>query len=513
MKYKTFLLQNLCNRAILAVCIPFLVLAFLRIGALGNGEIGEDVYYHVTMADLGPHAITAKFFPFTTMSIWETTFADKELLFHFLLCGIRKTQACFGDSGLPPFHLPAFVFLLGVLSAFVWSAHRLGSRDIIIFSLLLIMISPLFSSRILMLRPHTFAIALMLVATGVLLRIKTFRQIWQAAVLGIIFAWSYSNPHFVLLPAIIAAVIQLSKQNYRVAFYLPLAAFAGILIGYTFHPQFPNTFIIWKVQCIDVIRQVFSKNSPVILGTEMYAPSATERPYIFGIVLLFLINCSSILWLVIGRRRKPSDYTLAVMAMSAVTLLGFFLSIRAIEYACPMTVLVSALLWGDIKYLISIRWRKLLFSIGITALIVSTLVTVPIIKRDLKAWEKTPFMDFAEWTKKSNLKAGTVIGNVNWSDFSQLFFAAPQFRYLVGLDSMFAYDRFPERTIALEQFRTGEQLLHPKELEEIINTKFVFVSKYMPQLSKDMYDIGYKIAYQGADGWLFYIVENEKLSE
>jgi len=513
MRYKTSLPQNIRNKVILAVCIPFLILVFLRINVLDNGDVGEDVYYHVTMADLGPHAITAKTFPSMTMSIWETTFADKELLFHLLLWGVRKTQACFGDSGLPPFHLPAFIFFLGALLAFVWSAHRLGSRDIVMFSLLLITISPLFSSRILMLRPHTFAIALMLLATVILLKIKTLRQLWQAVLLGVIFAWSYSNPHFVLLPAIIATVVQLSKRNYRVAVYLPLAAFVGILVGYTLHPQFPNTFIIWKVQCIDVIRQVFSKNSPVILGTEMYAPGVTEWPYIFGIVLLFLINCSAILWLVLGRRQKPGEYTLAVMAMSAVTLFGFFLSIRAIEYACPMTVLASALLWGDIKDMISIQGRKLLFCIGVFVLVISMSVTVPIIRRDLKALEKTPFMDFAEWAKKSNFKAGTVIGNVNWSDFSQLFFAAPQFRYLAGLDPMFAYNRFPEKTVALERFRTGERLLSPKELEKVIDTKFVFVSKYMPQLSKDMYNMGYKIAYQGADGWLFYIAENKESSE
>lgn len=513
MRYKTFLPQDICNRAILAVCIPFLILAFLRISALDDGEVGEDVYYHVTMADLGPHAIMAKHFSAMTMSILETKFADRELLFHLLLSGIRKTQALFGDSGLPPFHLPAFVFLLGVISAFVWSARRLDGRDIIIFSLLLITISPLFSVRILTLRPYTFAIALMLIATGVLLKIKTSRQIWQAVVLGIVFAWSYSNPHFILFPAIAAAAVQVSKRNYRTAVYLPLAALVGILIGYIIHPQFPNAFIIWKVQCIDVVRQVFSRNSPVILGTEAYAPSSGEWLYIFGVMLLFLINCCATLWLTLYKRRKPSRQTIALISMSFVTLAVFFFAIRAIEYACPLTVLSSVSLWSDVKRLISVQGRKLLFCISIFAFIMSALITVPIIKRDLKALEKTPFMDFAEWAKKSDLKAGTIIGNVNWSDFPQLFFAAPQFRYLTGQDPMFAYNRFPERTIALEQFRTGERLLPPEELEKIIGTNFVFVSKYMPRLSKDMYDTGYRIAYQGIDGWVFYVAEDKKSGE
>ncbi|MDD5681083.1 MAG: hypothetical protein PHI59_07560, partial [Candidatus Omnitrophica bacterium] len=452
-----------------------------------------------------PHAIMAKHFPAMTMSILETNFADRELLFHLLLFGIRKTEAFFGDSGLPPFHLPAFVFLLTVLSAFIWSARRLGGRDIIIFSLLLITISPLFSVRILTLRPYTFAIALMLIATGALLKIKTSRQIWQAIVLGIVFAWSYSNPHFVLVPAIAAAAIQVSKRNYRTAVYLPLAALAGILIGYIIHPQFPNTFIIWKMQCIDVVRQVFIKNSPLILGTEAYAPSNSEWPYIFGVILLFLINCCTALWLILYKGRKPSRQTIAIISMSFAALVIFFFTIRAIEYACPLTVLASVLLWGDVKRVVSAQGRKLLLCIGIFVLIVSILVTVPIIKRDLKAWEKAPFLDFAGWAKKSDLKVGTIIGNVNWSDFPQLFFAVPQFRYLTGQDPTFAYNRFPERTIALERFRTGEQLLPPEELEKVVGTRIIFVSKYMPQLSKDMYDMGYRIAYQGIDGWVFYI--------
>ena len=43
------------------------------------------------------------------------------------------------------------------------------------------------------------------------------------------------------------------KDHGRKIFFLPLISLAGLLAGYLIHPQFPNTFIIWKVQSLDAL--------------------------------------------------------------------------------------------------------------------------------------------------------------------------------------------------------------------------------------------------------------------
>ncbi len=498
---------------IIAVCLPLVMLALLRMGALSDGETCHDVYYHVGMANLGPRSIVARQFPHVTMSLWEHNFANKELLFHLLLWGLRGVQTGLGGSPAPPFHLPMFVLVFGVLAAFVWTAQRLGVRDLVFFSILLVTISPLFALRILMLRPHTLAIALILLATGMLLNIKTPRQLWQVVLAGGVFAWSYSNPHIILLPVLAVAAIQGFKRNFRLAFGLVAAALAGILIGYTVHPQFPHTFMIWKVQCVDVVERILAgatPASPVLLGTEMYAPGTSNWLRIAGVGLLGLVNYATILCLWWRRILKPRQDTVAVLMMSLVTLAGLFFSLRTIEYACPITVLGSALLWRDARRLLPVRSRRLVSWTAILVVLAVLSAVTPIIRNDLKYSERRPFTDVAVWMNRLGLKDGTVIANVNWSDFPLLFYAAPRFRYLTGLDPAFAYSRFPKRTAALERFRTGKHLLPPAELEKIVHTKFIFVSRYMPRLANDMYNMGYRIVYQGVDGWMFYLASKQE---
>jgi hypothetical protein len=113
--------------------------------------------------------------------------------------------------------------------------------------------------------------------------------------------------------------------------------------------------------------------------------------------------------------------------------------------------------------------------------------------------------DFTRWTRTVGLPVGTVIGNLNWSDFPVLLYSAPQFRYLHGLDPMFGMAAFPERVRALERFRLGRQLLPPAELRAVIGTPFAYVSPRNWALARDMAAAGFVIVYQGDDGWLFCI--------
>ena len=96
-----------------------------------------------------------------------------------------------------------------------------------------------------------------------------------------------------------------------------------------------------------------------------------------------------------------------------------------------------------------------------------------------------------------------MVANLAWSDFPVLFYSAPQFRYLMGIDPFFAYHRMPERVTRLERFRTGQLRLSPSELAELCGAQLAFISTYGASLSKQMYEDGYFILYQGPDGWLF----------
>ena len=107
-----FLSGKVCPRlfAMIAFVIPMLWMAMVRFQEMRDGESANDAYYHVAMAEQGPSVFCAKKFPALQLSVWRDTFADKELLYHFLLSGLVKVQRLAGGVRQAPFHFPALVF-------------------------------------------------------------------------------------------------------------------------------------------------------------------------------------------------------------------------------------------------------------------------------------------------------------------------------------------------------------------------------------------------------------------
>ena len=89
---------------LLAWGIPMLWLGVIRILGMPGGETANDAYYHIAMAERGPAVFCAKKFPSLELSVWRNHFADKELLYHFVLCGLVKVQNFFGRAIQAPFH-------------------------------------------------------------------------------------------------------------------------------------------------------------------------------------------------------------------------------------------------------------------------------------------------------------------------------------------------------------------------------------------------------------------------
>jgi len=494
---------------LLAVLLPFVWLAAVRVVSVASGENSQDCFYHVTMADLGPAHCMARAFPHMTMSLWTDRFSDKELLFHLILSGLRSWQGLLGLASDAPFHFCTLFFTFGMLAAFVYAAHTLGVRHVYVFSAVLALLCPFFTGRLIMLRPHALALVLMLLSCSQFNRVRTVRDLWRPLAAGVLFAWSYSNPHFVLLPALAFAVVGW-REHRRAAMLLPVAAVVGLALGYTLHPQFPNTFVTWKVQCVDVVLQSLSGGLPVRLGNELRPPEwAWLARNALGVLALFVAN--AVLLRLLWRKRSGERIeraTLAVFLMSAVANAGVFLALRAMEYACPLTVLSTGLLLAERRRLGGDESPAASRNRRLRPVVWAALAAAAV----LVGWRRCaetpgtrarPLLEFAAWARRAQLPLGLAIANPVWSDFPLLFYSAPQFRYLFGIDPMFGYVREPEKVARIEQFRTGQLRLAPMELAELTNASFAFVSSYAWRLARDMARDGYVIVYQGEDGWLF----------
>ena len=239
---------------ILAFVIPMLWLVFVRMEGMPDGETANDAYYHIAMAERGPAVFTAKKFPALELSVWRDHFADKELLYHFMLCGLVRLQKIFVPVLHAPFHFPAFVFITLLILSLLFAMKRFGVSPPLYLpmTMLALMSAPNVMFRVLMLRPHVFSLTLMLVLCGLLARGSLRWKTGWALVISLVYTWSYSNPQFIVIPVLFFALSDLPANGWKSL--LPAAgAVLGVFLGLLIHPQFPNSFIIWKVQSIDAL--------------------------------------------------------------------------------------------------------------------------------------------------------------------------------------------------------------------------------------------------------------------
>lgn len=491
---------------LLAVLLPMVWLAVVRIVSHDPGREREvDAFYHAGMADGFPQSCVVRSFPWTTLSVWNSTFYDKELLYHGALAVVRGAGRVFGFGLEPPFHFPALVFAALLIGVFAAAAAQWGVPHVWLWTLVLASFCPFFSERLLMLRPHVPAIAITLLFVQRLATWNPSRKLWEPLLFGMAMAYTYSNPHFLLLPASAFAALKY-REDRRLAVAVPLSALAGIVAGLALHPQFPNTFLLWKIQCLDVVRQMLQGRAPVYLGVELYRP---DPPWLMRNALAFAAAAFGVLGaLRLCRQTPPARWpmeTRLVGLLAAATFAGVFLSKRALEYAWPFLLLAAALIGRDLLRNPAGRPAELLRRLPAVIAVCVLAVSAAFGWRDVEVFRKAQwreFRSFSEWAS-GRLADGTAIANPNWSDFPMLFYSAPQFRYSMGLDPMFAHHADPDRMEKLEAFRTGQTMIRPSELKSLVNARFAFVSIYAWELARDMCRSGYVFIYQGDDGWLF----------
>ena len=503
--------------------MPVSVLAFVRISAF-NAENSVDAYYHIAIADQGPQVYMAKEFPALTSSSWTKAYCDKELAYHLILSCIRRFGFLAGLSPAPPFQLVNIVFLLLFALTFSYCLHYYGTAvaDLKYYCLTAVIISPFFTDRILMIRPHNLSIILILLSCPVFDSICKRQQLYRAFLIGGIFAWSYSNPHFLLLPAAVYGIMK-TRRDLLLGLMLPLLTVCGLAAGYILHPQFPNTFVNWKIQCCDVLMQAVFADLQIAIGNEFQRPGIiwlirNSLPliiYVFNICLMinlrkkYFADCRLRDWL----QATPASWALLMIASTAVC--GVFWGIRAMEYACPFVLLHTGIIMQNYYTRGSIdSYRKVCLYLKMLLIVSAVAFMVFQVENYRRKKGKKPFSDFSRWCIQHKLPDNTVIANLAWSDFPQLYYSCPQYRYFSGLDPMFSYAVVPETVRRLENFRLGQEDISTADLRQLLGTDYIFLSRLYRRYAKMMMRKSrIAVLYDGEDGWLFRIAPAVEIPE
>ena len=498
---------------LLAVLLPTILFSTVRILFTPYGqESSEDAFWHAAAGRRSVPEMVSKTFPLT-LSVWRDHYADKELVFHFLLkvyCGIKTL---FHSEVFPPFNGAAAFFILLFFIAFVTAAYSLGISppNILLSSLLCGAFLPNFSYRLLMMRPHVFSMALMMFAVAILGRGPRERRtcLWMFG-LSFLYAWSYSTPHLVCIAAFLFGIAYWLQDRWR-AFSAFGASVAGVFCGLLIHPQVPNTFLVWKIQALDALLAPIS-------GTVANIPFARELlPPRFRWILLALpalIGMYFCLMILIRALEKRGLRSIPPNVL-ALTLSAFFwicamclISIRPVEYAVPTLCLAGFLLIQYAREMALFRffdkpWKYvLLISLSI---LVCGFFTLRQCITNLRDWCRPAPVELAK-ALHQNVPKGSRVVNIIWSDFPYLYFVAPEYEYTWALDPMFGYAFDSAKASAIGSIAADGKRRSPSELHAITGADYAVVLFENNYCGRFLKLCGWRPLYKGKDGWIFKLV-------
>ena len=516
-------LHNRLGRAgwimlVFAFLIPFVWLGALRICVVNTGENSQDALYHAMMAKLGPKVYAAKEFPWTQMSVWKDQFADKELLYHAGINAVFAIEKAFGAALNPPFHVVALFYSALAILGCVFASWRLGVRPVYLLfgAPLFSVIVPNYTFRLSVLRPHILSIAFLTFTTGLLAK-GSFR--FRLAVVGVLsfcFAWSYSNPHFIVIIPLVFALSRLKSGGWR-ELWIPVLSLGGVLLGLTLHPQFPNSFVVWKVQSWDALI------APMMAGVRLSKPTEMLSPR-FGfnrtVAPLYLMAWSILMMFVRLVERKGlwkiDPNIIAVTVLAGGFTVGIFVAVRTVEYSGPFIAIGFLLL---LEHMTREGFRLPLsrFKWGVPGLLAVLSIGLGIYSSYYFAKE-CPLVLIRPLPKitaflKEHVPEGRPVVNMDWSDFPALFYNDQDHLWQWGMDPMFSYSKDPRRTLLLTSTTPGlGGDPYPEDVYKAFGTKYAVL--LWPRISQAsyLYDHGWKIVQSYVDpgeeeGWIFALDE------
>jgi hypothetical protein len=397
----------------------------------------------------------------------------------------------FSNDALAGAKTATIVLNVVMLASLYYVLHRLKAPWPLFWTVLFVVGSGLFLNRLLMVRSHSLSIILTI--WGMLAIIEG--RLWLLAMIGFLYAWSYSFPLALVLTAGGAEVGRLLAEGFPRRFPRTiLASSLGVAAGLIIHPYTPHTlstlWLLLNISAAGVTR------SHVELGSEFQPVPPGELPTVMpGLLLAFVFAIGGAIWL----RRRRTLATASALALGVM--LAWFCSIfifrRLIEYFAPAVIIAAALVMRDLGAdrlsltpFTEPRRQKLLLTLLPAVLLLAAChqFTLPQVRglyatltrnySTPEAFARGTYFDGAAQWMQNTLQPGETVINFHWDDFPELYYSAPQQHYIVGLDPTLLRLKYPEHSAAMEAMRTKTRALDFQELGTLFNARFLIMRRY-----------------------------------
>lgn len=435
-----------------------------------------DAYYHAALAGPAVRGELIQTLPQAWFTELRFNYIDHHLFYHIIL-GIFTTV--FGTIlGLK---IASAILSAAMVAVFHWLGKNLGTKHMWLLTLILLT-SPAWLFRLSLIK--TTAISLIVVLFGLWLAIK--RRALALGALALVFVYLYGG--FAILPATISVLLivewlveRRDKVKFTKAPWLTLVAvWIGTTIGIIFTPNFPINLKMYFSQLISI--GLVNYSLVIGVGNEWYSLTLGELWLWSGAALVLFLISTPVAFL---KRSQTPGRDIGLAVLSAILLIFTLKSRRYIEYFTPLSLFSSGIILQPYLQKISwsacINWFKQQTKIWQNGILLTSALTVVLgCLVTVQIWgivhskleQGSPVEGFPEvynWLR-DNVPPNSLIFNASWGDWAWLYYGAPQFRYIAGLDPTFMYRAWPDLTKKYQQIANGD--LTVDEFNETIRNDF-----------------------------------------
>ena len=499
---------------------------------------GNDVYFHIQISDIMKNqGLVLKSFPWTTHSVWNNAFFDKDWLFHVFLIPFLT----FGKIAGAKAALVIFVFITGVAWGGLFKV--LKCKNIFLLMLLTLFCSGwAFPGRLILLRGHLLSIFFL----GVALLCIIENWYLGLTAITVLYSLSYTGSWQVLPIAVIFDLSRFfqrerSSEDKAKLRYFTLWAMLGLFIGILINPYYPANISGGILQNITVLESSWfgTANAKIILGEELYSTPIKDLVTIYLPVIIIMFI--SFYYCINHRTNTKNNFavTISLGILSLIYFLLTLLTVKFTDYFIPVTIAFAA---STFNKKIPFKGRKSAYTYIILCLIIiyGSFCTIELRKNTYRSqplfngaiqWLnqniKTPkeayqnnseyniynkykkFISLNHNQERKDPKLSIFTGN--WSDPPALFYGAPQFSYLVFLDPNFMYAFSPDKYNLWQRITDGTVLYPAIRIFDDFNSKIVFLTENKKGLINALKTSPYaKLEYTGPDGENIFIIDIPK---
>lgn len=458
----------------------------------------SDSYYHIAVSNFIKDFGLRYQFHWAQFSTYKDFFADKDFLFHLSIVPFLSFSRDIVLAGKYAVIFYNFLFIV----AYLFILKKYLPAYLAAIFLFLPFLSATFTTYLLYLRSFTLANILTILGIYFLINKKSAAVFIVAA----LYALAHTSYFMVVFFAFMCEIIRwlINKEFYARNIYLSIA---GVLAGCFIHPNFPNNFLYTHLQFLAI--NYANKGLDLGFGSELFS-YPTMRVFIENFAVFITLNF--ILWISLFSRVKVS-FAAAVWLASANVY--FLLALSADRHWYPANILIFIAFAAYLKNWLADRQNKrnTVFKINIFIIIylLSAIVYLPAGVKSISAniIDNTGLGEHykraALWMK-SHIPPGETVYHNNWSDPAYFLCFNPNNNYLVVLDPLYMYYRYPQLYIFYRDLSRGKIKDIYGSLLNIFKTKYGYAQKNNSFFIKIKNDPRhFKVLYEDDMGIIFQL--------